>query len=275
MNEEARTAQAEMQRTYVALKDALNKLRSQLVSHDAQRPAIVFATAGRTVEEIELPSFRDEEARERTATAIEKISADREAPITATLRLPGLIAAGPETLAAVLAVNTAKAAFKTAVLAVSAHKREPMLRAITGRGIHLQQAYRAIPMLRRKPARVSFVWAVGLTENIRVTKENVLKYLAEKEAPGEDQALITQYPDETRFVRRQRVAAHPRANILWADATGSMAHAYLPFFYPDDGAGLPEYIPLQIARKRVRAARTDRKARIPILPSWGVYLDDR
>lgn len=274
---------AELHRTYTDLKKALADLRRFVVTRDARRPALAFATARQRNDDEDLPSFTDVEARARAGAAIEKIYPEKDEKMPFALRVPGLLAAGPDTLAAAAVVNAAKAAFKAAVLDLPTAKRDFMLDKVTGRSIHLKQAYRAIPVLERKPVRVSFSWALNITENIRMTKDETLKYLAEKENVdavsnesterlSADREKISKYPDGTHFVRIRPVAAHPRANVLWPDETASMLHASLPFLYPDDAQGMPEYVPLQIPQQRRRARRTDRKARTAILPFWGIYV---
>lgn len=279
--------QAHLATTFNDLKKSLAVLRRCIATGDARRAAVTFAT-GLEKDATQLAIFQDGQARERAGRAVEQIhlekTDDRTKKAIIALREPGILAAGPETLAAAAKANAAKAAFKKAVLDLPEARRKYILHKVTGASIHLKQAYRAIQVLEHKPVRVSFLWALGITEIIRMTKIEVLEFLSQKEAEGEgviperslnrisnDREQIGKHPDGTTFVRVRPIPAHPRANVLWPDKPRSMLHASLPFLYLDDGRGLPEYIPLQPQRTSVRAKRIDRKARTPILPFWGIY----
>lgn len=132
--------------------------------------------------------------------------------------------------------------------------------------LHLKQCYRQIPLLKKRPARVSWCWAN--TRSIkRITASQAMALLEKK---GSDAGILAQQekvaalPPETPIAIVQALAPHLRTNI-WMDERDNserrMLKGSLPLFYlHEDNTGLPEIAgPKSIRQQTNRPTRSDVK----------------
>jgi hypothetical protein len=273
---------------YEAMKATTEALAWQIQHQDAALPARVFSLGAAPEDPVtavtEIP-----EARALAAGCVTRLFLrDSGEDIHATYRLPGVLAASPETLAAAAAATEAKRVFLKAVMALAAKERRDVVRKMLF-GIHLKQAYRRVAMLPAKPLRVSLFWAAKGTSNVKMTYPDVEKLLNRAEARcvkaghpeaclariAQDRVRLAGYPASTRFSQIRRLAPHLRANLLYPGegrASAAMVHAPTPLFYPHDGQGLPEVIPIEPHVARIRAQRQHQHRRELLLPGMDVYV---
>lgn len=198
----------------------------------------------------------------------------------------GLIGASPDTLAQAEALNLAKKQFKLAIVTLKAQKlkltddwlREAFigffennrheftataLRAAGLSRLHLKQCYRQIPVLNKRPTKVSWSWAN--TRSIKkISKTDAIALLNKK---GNDLGIQKQIekvlalPQGECIAIVQELAPHLRTNIIYPGAGESveriMMKGSLPLLYPAQlGEDLPMVIPpkqIKISERQVRA----------------------
>lgn len=185
-----------------------------------------------------------------------------------TLTCPGIVGAGPQTLAAAHACNAAKDGFKTAVLALKnltkpnanalladLHKRNEEVAAAMQRigaaRLNLKQAYRRIPFLEERPLKIGFTWSKqGRT--IQRTSVAEARRLLERRRETPQVRLELQrlagISQSEMLARVRRVCPHLRANIVFARAQGverRLMQSPLPILVPlQPGERLPEFVPV-------------------------------
>ncbi|WP_286291861.1 DNA replication terminus site-binding protein [Methylomarinovum tepidoasis] len=197
---------------------------------------------------------------------------------------PGIIGAGPRTLALAGALNQARDAFKQAVLAVNRNDRERARRLMATQGfprLHFKQLYRHQPILLRKPHSIRFTW--GATRSIkRISRQEAYRRLTalagDDPSPGylRQLELLAQHPKDEPIAIVQDLKPHIKANVCWIQGSGrdrqvirKMISAPLAILIPlDPGEVLPEHSAAYPDARKPRKPRADTKIeREPFLPS--------
>lgn len=216
-----------------------------------------------------------------------------------TLTCPGIVGASAKTLIAAHACNTAKDAFKAAVLAIKScgrmevkdamtdlHRRwEPVAEAMRRMGaarLNLKQAYRHIPVLEQCPLKIGFTWSKQGRVIQRTSVETALRLLEQRiETPQIrlEQQRLSEISSDEPLARVRSVCPHLRANIVFAEIGGSgvsrrLMQAPLPILIPmNNHDHFPEFVsvsPEPPANPRLR--RSDvRIEDEPFLPSIRVH----
>jgi hypothetical protein len=231
---------------YIAMQNALERLRDQLVNVDANLEAwfkiysLIFQPSTH--------SMRSDIADFLATTEYLDGQLPREIIIA-----PGLVGASLETLTVIHELNAIKDAFKAAVLALRKNTtgswlNSPILNAEFARvvpiknslnraglsRIHLKQCYRKIPVFDKKPSRVSWTWAnTRSIKKISIHEAAELLHKCGKDAGIERQIKLLQtlHPDE-KLAIVQDLAPHLRANIVWENKKRSMVKGPVPIFFP-------------------------------------------
>ncbi len=216
-----------------------------------------------------------------------------------TLTCPGIVGASPETLIAAQTCNTAKDAFKTAVLALKTlgriemkaamtdlHRRQESItvamRRMGAARLNLKQAYRHIPLLVERPLKIGFTWSRQGRVIQRTRLADVRRLLEQRvETPQvllERQRLAEISSDEV-LAQVRSVCPHLRANLVFAATEGSgvrrrLMQTPLPIVTPlQPSQSLPEFVPVPAEPPvGLRLRRADvRIEDEPFLPSVRVH----
>ena len=216
-----------------------------------------------------------------------------------TLTCPGIVGASPETLIAAQTCNTAKDAFKTAVLALKTlgriemkaamtdlHRRQESItvamRRMGAARLNLKQAYRHIPLLVERPLKIGFTWSRQGRVIQRTRLADVRRLLEQRvETPQvllERQRLAELSSDEV-LAQVRSGCLHLRANLVFAATEGSgvrrrLMQTPLPIVTPlQPSQSLPEFVPV-LAEPPVSLRLRRADVRIedePFLPSVRVH----
>ncbi len=207
----------------------------------------------------------------------------------------GIMAGSAETIETLYALNNAKDQFKAAMLQLKAAKISPSHELLAEKfetllpqrdqqladklarmglaRLHLKQCYRRIPILTRRPRKVSWTWA-NTRAIKKITVQDADKMLAKNAAdPGiERQLNLLQGLDpKENLAIVQELAPHLRANIVLHDGSRVMVKGPVPIFYlTEDNLGLPEYTPPgdKKGKNKDRVIRKDLKINpTPFLPA--------
>ena len=214
-----------------------------------------------------------------------------------TLTCPGIVGASTETLAAATACNSAKDAFKAAVLALKKlqksqrsdamadlHKRNQAvavaMKRIGGARLNLKQAYRHIPLLSSCPSKIGFTWSKQGRTIQRTSVTEARRLLSRRRMLPQIQLelrRLQEIPDREVLARVRSVCPHLRANIVQPDNNGPLRRlmqAPLPILIPlRPGEALPEFVPIPPTPTGApRLQRSDvRIEEMPFLPSIRVH----
>lgn len=216
----------------------------------------------------------------------------------ATLTCPGIVGASQMTVDAAHACNAAKDRFKASILTLKTlskrqqledlddlHKRHQQVgKALKRMGavrLNLKQAYRHIPILDEKPAKIGFTWSKQGRTIERTTVAEARRLLERRRNSLEaEQALqrLAVIPQEEVLARVRSVTPHLRANLVFirnGAVSRRLIQAPLPILTilsPNDTA-LPEYVPVSPAPTDfARLKRSDvRIEEEPFLPLIRVY----
>lgn len=197
----------------------------------------------------------------------------------------GLLGCSEATLEQARELNLAKKQFKLAIQRLKAQKlsltddwlREAFIglfesfrhdftaTALEAAGLsrlHLKQCYRQIPVLDRRPLKVSWSWAN--TRSIKkISKTDAIALLNKK---GNDQGIIQQI-EKVQALRAgesiaivQELAPHLRTNVVYSSDERVMMKGSLPLLYPAAcGEALPIIIPPKAVKNGERQTRSDMK----------------
>lgn len=214
-----------------------------------------------------------------------------------TITCPGLIGASTGTLQAAIDCNTAKNAFRDAVLALKKlrkpeadalldelHRRDPdvalaMRRMGTAR-LNLKQAYRHIPLLDARPVKVGFTWSRQGRTIQRIDHGRVRTLLERRSETAQTRLeldKLSRLPPDEPLARVRPVCPHLRANVVFdvgGDTERRLVQTPLPLLVPlQAGEDLPEFVPVPphpVGTDRLR--RSDvRLEDEPFLVSLRVY----
>ena len=210
---------------------------------------------------------------------------------------PGIMAASKETISALEQLNIAKNNFKQAMLNLKKAKistknntliegfekildKRPDALAISLKRmglarIHLKQCYRVIPLLYKRPNKISWTWAN--TRSIKRITIQEAELQLQKNSRNTNLEMQIQklrsLPNYEKLAIVQNLAPHLRANIVMPEAssvTRFMVKGPVPFFYLDSSnQPLPDIVPPGEKRKRDkdRPIRQDVKIeKEPFLP---------
>lgn len=210
----------------------------------------------------------------------------------------GLIAASATTLDALQDLNTAKNAFKQAMLKLRAAKIAPshemlatnfekllpqrdidVATKLSRMGlarIHLKQCYRKIPYFKLRPHKVAWTWAnTRSIKKISVSEAQEMLSKQYRDAGIEQQIRLLQGLDPNeKLAIIQDLAPHLRANIVLPDGNDSkrlMVKGPVPIFYlMSDDPTLPEFIPAGAKRGKDKDRMVRKDVKInpePFLPA--------
>lgn len=216
----------------------------------------------------------------------------------ATRRHIGVSKVGPITMGLLQRNNELRTEFHQALLQVKRQRPDLWLdtslrlarraRAVQGEladeglvRLHLKQFSRTLPLLERRPDKISFTWYQSGRSIKRLTRDQVLEKL---EAYGVDKPHIEiQYrrvaslPDQEPLAQVQQQAPLIRANVRYPEGDREAFNAALPIFIPLEESGgysFPEIVPPpeHPPETRTRARRRDQKLEDePFVPSLRVY----
>ena len=187
-----------------------------------------------------------------------------------TLTCPGIVGAGPDTLAAARACNAAKDRFKAAVLALKVldrleanavmtdlHRRQEALaiamRRMGAARLNLKQAYRHVTLLDHRPLKIGFTWSKQgrvIQRTSMAAARRLLEQRVETPQIRLELQRLTEIRDDEMLARVRGVCPHLRANIVFAADEGSgvrrrLMQAPLPILVPlQRGENLPEFVPV-------------------------------
>lgn len=239
---------------------ALNRFCSAL-RNDSSLPIWVSRSEQEIAEKLE--------AREKAIKLFQTLWYEDGQDGRETLTCPGIIGVSADTMDAAISCNSAKDAFKNAVLAlkklskaqadsllIDLHARneavaQTMRRMGTAR-LNLKQAYRHIPLLNQRPMKIGFTWSKqGRT--IQRTSVAEARRLLERRKDGPqirtELERLAQIPEAEILARVRSVCPHLRANIVikTEDETleRRLMQAPLPILVPlQAGETLPDFIPI-------------------------------
>ncbi|MDB6096613.1 MAG: replication terminus site-binding family protein [Francisellaceae bacterium] len=280
--------------TFHILKYAIAHLKEALLIQDKDLPAWFLPPL-----ELDHSNFSTRELVFQFINQLEYLDTQNPREI---LVGPGLIAASPETLERVKAVNVAKNNFKAAILKLKKQQikiNDPYLneqldsllekrstditktlRKIGLSRLHLKQCYRSLPNFETRPLKVSWTWAN--TRSIkRITREDAIELLVKH---NQDIGIQTQLekvkalPPHTPLAIVQELAPHLRANLILPhnnEAKRLMIKGPVPIFYLHNGMDLPVFkVPGDKRGKDLsRPVRSDVKIDPqPFLPALRAHL---
>ncbi len=256
------------------LREALQDFIVQL--NQEKRHAWVFDLTRR--------EYHDAEARQHLIQILERLEYPDDRDGRETDPCPGIIGAGPRTLALAARLNQVRDAFKRAVLAVNRNDRERARQVVAAHGfprLHFKQLYRHQPILLRKPDSVRFTW--GRTRSIkRISRQEAYQRLValagDDPSPGylKQLELLARHPKDEPIAIVQDLKPHIKANICWIQGEGEdrqvirkMISAPLAILIPlDVGEALPKHSAAYPDQRQPRKPRADAKIeREPFLPS--------
>jgi len=140
-----------------------------------------IGTQRASVEELYAPGTQSPASREALKVAFNalvNIQYEPDQDAKSTVRCPRVIAVSGKTLQAALDLNTAKANFKQAVLAIPQRSRRSLSRMLPN--IVFLQAYRSLVILEETPCEMDFFWSVNHNSIKRRTAQELVEQL-EKE----------------------------------------------------------------------------------------------
>lgn len=260
------------------LQEALKIVNQQLIK-DAHRVA--------WMQPLPYPELHDPSPHQSALNVIQQLQYQAGQEGREILLGVGLFAVSEATYAALEKVNACKSAFKYAILTLKAqdikttdewlslefeallHKtRNENTQATLKRTglsrLHLKQCYRQIPLLTRRPEKVSWSWA-NTRAIKKISKPDAITLLKKR---GSDQGIeqqiarIEAMPVKEQLAIVQDLSPHLRTNIVMNTEEGVkrfMLKGSLPLFYVDDGQPLPECCPPQAQKRSSRAQRSDVK----------------
>lgn len=201
-----------------------------------------------------------------------------------TITCPGVIGVGADTLAAARRLNELKDTFKAAVLALKTlrkseadailteliHKRDTgvahAMRRMGAARLNLKQAYRHVPLLERRPAKVGFTWSRQGRTIQRISVAEARRLLERRsETPQTRQELerLSRLPAGEPLARVRPVCPHLRANVVFGDhaqPSRRLIQTPLPLLVPlSEGQPLPSFVavpPEPVATSRLRRSDT-------------------
>lgn len=207
-------------------------------------------------------------------------------------RLPGLIEASSETLAAAGRLNEAKVVLKAVMQQIPTQEdRQAIVRQVAP-SLHFVQCYRAVPVLAQAPERASFIWSVGENAITRLDDKRLKALLAKARErclalPTQESCLTALRVAErvlaghnpATLVHIRPIAPHPKVSFLMREAPIQRSqNASLPALYPSTPGMVPRVHPLKrldlkTIRERPRAARSDRRydRESPLVASLHIY----
>ena len=233
------------------------------------------------------------EAREKAFQGLAQLEYAPEQAPRSILLCPGFIGASKQTLETVHRVNTAKLAFKKAMIALRSNKKaiqDPQLsqslEALLGKRdakvadalrkmglsrLHLKQCYRLIPVLNSVPTKLSWTWA-NTRAIKRITVQDAIDRLSKRRAnPSIDfqlQKLSGLNPKEPLAIV-QELAPHLRVNVVFSPTDAAqirmMVKGPVPLFF-EAGAHteLPRFTPP--TEKKGKDAARPRRSDVKIDP---------
>ena len=186
-----------------------------------------------------------------------------------TQTCPGIVGSSSATLQAAIDCNTAKDSFKAAVIAlknlpksdanallIDLHKRnEEVALAMHRMGaarLNLKQAYRHIPLLRTRPAKIGFTWSKQGRVIQRTTVDEARRLL-ERRRPTlqvqRDLERLQGIPETEMLARVRRICPHLRANVVFDGPVDGVERRLLQTPLPilvllTLGQTLPEFVPI-------------------------------
>lgn len=211
-----------------------------------------------------------------------------------TLTCPGLIGASRNTLAAAHTLNDTKDAFKETVLRLKRlrkaeadsvllelHKRNQevalAMRRMGVSRLNLKQAYRHVPLLDERPAKVGFTWSKQGRTIQRLSVPEARRLLERRsETPQIRQELdrLSRLPNDEPLARARPVCPHLRANVVFeghAERERRLIQTPLPLLIPlQAGESLPDFVPVPpepsgIQRLRRSDVRLEDEPLLPLL----------
>jgi len=265
--------------SFQSLQQHLNFL-SELLPQDSKLPA--------WLEPLPYPSLKSDNPREATCRLYRQLTYLDDQEGREILLGVGLIGVSKKTLEQAHALNMAKKQFKQAVQALKAQKlsltddwlREAFIQlfetfrndytatALEAAGLsrlHLKQCYRQIPILDKRPLKVSWSWAN--TRSIKkISKKDAIELLNKK---GDDLGIQSQISKVHAMSAGeciaivQELAPHLRTNIVYPgvdEVDRVMMKGSLPLLYPAQfGEELPVIIPPKPIKLGERQTRSDMK----------------
>ncbi len=279
--------------TYEALSQALGALAERVSWQDAALPAYACELPVRQKGEspggrIACRSLGARQARQFLGGHLANLRYSDGQDARAVQRLPGLVAAAPETMALVDEVNGLKKRFENEAKQLDATSWSALRRRQPFARLNLLQVYKKIPTLPVAPRHVHFFWQRYATSGSRMTVADVRGLVASSlnNAPElsaaekmstfqEEIRALADLPADELLVLRRPIAPHPEV-LPWVglEVQGALP-AVMPLFYPatpetrvPTGNLLEDFEP----GLRERAVRSDRKCEDePILPRLHVY----
>lgn len=216
----------------------------------------------------------------------------------ATRRHIGVAKVGPITMELLQRNNALRTEFHQALLQVKREQPDLWLdtslrlarraRAVQGEladeglvRLHLKQFSRTLPLLERRPDKISFTWYQSGRSIKRLTRDQVLQkledYGTDKHHIDLQYRKVASLPDSEPFAQVQQQAPLIRANVRYPEGDREAFNAALPIFIPlEEGGGysFPEIVPPpdRPPTTRTRARRSDQKLEDePFVPSLRVY----
>lgn len=275
---------------YLDLERSCEELGLRLAREEKRLPAEVYELRSEENGRVRVEVLQDSAAARALASSVyRRLKAeDHQENLARVTRLPGVLAAGTETLKLARDVNAFKARFKDTYLAIDSDRRRDAIRKVVP-GIHLKQAYRQIPLFSERPRRLSFTWATSEVHSKKLSYEDVVARIGELEArcsrdispetciarTARDRERLARLPPSTCFSIIRPIPPHPRVNVL-ERGTGKrrVIVTSVPILVPDgnwfvddDLMPLPDFNP-----ERRRARRIDRQRRELFLPPLSIYI---
>jgi len=276
--------------SYLDLERACEALGLRIARDERRLPAEVYELGaeenGRFRVEVQRASAA---ARALASGVYRRLKAeDRLEDLARVTRLPGVLAAGAETLDLAREVNAFKGRFKETYLAIPPERRRDAIRLAVP-GIHLKQAYRQIPLFSERPRRLSFTWAASEVHSKKLSYEDVATRIGELEARcsrdvSPETCLARTHRDRERLARLspatcfsivRPIPPHPRVNVL-ERGTGKrrVMVTSIPILVPDgnwfEGDELMALTDFHPERRRAR--RIDRRRGELFLPPLSIYI---
>lgn len=246
--------------TFESMLSELTRLTS-LIRKDADLPGML--------EPLPYPALSSDNSREAACNLYQRCHYLDDQEGREILIGVGLLGVREETFKQAQQTNQAKRAFKSAVQQLKAQKlkltddwlveafaglftkhRDGFTQvALTGAGLsrlHLKQCYRQIPVLERRPEKVSWSWA-NTRAIKKITKQDAIQLLNKK---GEDSGIVSQIAKVNSLSAHEQIAIvqelapHLRTNIVFKTAGDEiervMMKGSLPLLYPAQcGEDLP------------------------------------
>lgn len=214
------------------------------------------------------------------------------------LLCPGFIAADPKVYDSICELNNAKKNFQHLMVAVRkdllkieestldnqfgnpSHERPKVihhfLQKLKLEHLHFKHVYRCFPVLESTPTQLSWTWAH--TQSIKkVTHQQALDILEKRNKNHKYQEAIDSIlalDDDKKLTLRQKLKAHLRVNVSYADKKRSMLKGTMPIVFPM-GEQLPLIKPAKpVSEQKERAKRRDKKTHDePLVPAIRLFVN--